>query len=108
MKPSSKRMWIACVAVLISCTMMKADPPVPGAIFTTDSTCTGVNINIYDTKGDVYIDGGPAHPGAAGLPDGSYCVQVTDPRGQTVLGKSDPAAVTVVDGEFVQCYQLKS
>jgi hypothetical protein len=35
-------------------------------------------------------------------------VQVTDPSGQTVLGLSDPGAVTVVDGEFVQCYQLTS
>ena len=83
-------------------------PPLPGAIFTTDSTCTAVNQNIFDNKEDVYVDGGPAHPGAAGLPDGSYCVQVTDPSGQTVLGKSDPGAVTVVDGEFVQCYQLSS
>ena len=83
-------------------------PPFPGAIFTTDSTCTDVNQNIYDVKEDVYIDGGPAHPGAAGLPDGSYCVQVTDPSGATVLGRSDPGAVTVVDGEFVQCYQLTS
>src|SRR5207244_9277825 len=67
-----------------------------------------VNLNIFDDKEDVYIDGGPAHPGAAGLPDGSYCVQVTDPSGQSVLGMSDPGAVTVADGEFVQCYQLTS
>lgn len=80
--------------------------PMPGAIFTTDSTCTEVNVNIYDHKGDVYIDGGPDHPGSAGLPDGDYCVQVTDPSGQTVLGMSAPGAVTVVGGEFVQCYQL--
>ena len=85
---------------------LRAAPPMPGAIFTTDSTCTEVNMNIYDHKADVYIDGGPAHIGAAGLPDGSYCVQVTDPSGQTVLGLSDPAAVTVVGGEFVECYQL--
>ncbi len=63
---------------------------------------------MFDNKEDVHVDGGPAHPGAAGLPDGSYCVQVTDPSGATVLGKSDPGAVTVVDGEFVQCYQLTS
>ena len=88
---------------------LRADPQqLTGAIFTTDSTCTDVNVNIYDNKEDVYIDGGPSHPGSAGLPDGSYCVQVTDPSGQTVLGKSDPAAVTVVGGEFVQCYQLTS
>src|SRR5215471_3421998 len=108
MKPNKKCIWIAFVAVLAFCTTLRAAPPLPGAIFTTDSSCTEVNQNIYDNKADVYIDGGPAHPGAAGLPDGSYCVQVTDPSGQTVLGVSDPAAVTVVNGEFVQCYQLTS
>jgi hypothetical protein len=86
---------------------LRADPPLPGAIFTTDSTCTAVNQNAFDDKDDVFIDGGPAHPGAAGLPNGSYCVQVTDPSG-IVLGMSDPGAVTVVDGEFVQCYQLSA
>src|SRR4051812_29636881 len=60
---------------------------VTGAIFTTDSTCTGVNVNIFTDKGDVYIDGGPSHVGAAGLPPGSYYVQVTEPDG-TVLGSS--------------------
>jgi hypothetical protein len=108
MKLNKKCIWVAFVAVLAFCTTLRADPPLPGAIFTTDSTCTAVNQNIFDNKEDVYIDGGPAHPGAAGLPDGSYCVQVTDPSGQTVLGLSDPGAVTVVDGEFVQCYQLTS
>jgi len=103
-----KCIWIAFIAVLAFCSNLRADPPLPGAIFTTDSTCTEVNQNIFDNKEDVYVDGGPAHPGAAGLPDGSYCVQVTDPSGATVLGKSDPGAVTVVDGEFVQCYQLTS
>src|SRR5215471_8516216 len=108
MKSNRKCIWIAFVAVLAFCSTLRADPPLPGAIFTTDSSCTEVNQNIYDNKADVYIDGGPAHPGAAGLPDGSYCVQVTDPSGQTVLGISDPAAVTVANGEFVQCYQLTS
>ena len=108
MKANKKCIWIAFIAVLAFCSNLRADPPLPGAIFTTDSTCTEVNQNIFDNKEDVYVDGGPAHPGAAGLPDGSYCVQVTDPSGATVLGKSDPGAVTVVDGEFVQCYQLTS
>ena len=108
MKANKKCIWIAFIAVLAFCSNLRAAPPLPGAIFTTDSTCTEVNQNIFDNKEDVYVDGGPAHPGAAGLPDGSYCVQVTDPSGATVLGKSDPGAVTVVDGEFVQCYQLTS
>ncbi|MBA3650140.1 MAG: hypothetical protein H0W66_01335 [Chthoniobacterales bacterium] len=34
--------------------------PLPGAIFTTDITCSGVNLNIYGAKADVYLDGGPA------------------------------------------------
>jgi hypothetical protein len=111
MKPTSHILTSVAVMVaglFLAPNAVRADPPLPGAIFTTDSTCTDVNQNIYDNKEDVYIDGGPAHPGAAGLPDGTYCVQVTDPSGQTVLGKSDPGAVTVVGGQFVQCYQLTS
>jgi len=90
-----------------------ADPPLPGAIFTTDSTCTGVNLNIYANKDDVYLDGGPAHPVAAGLPDGYYYVQVTEPGpGGPVLGTSIGSAnetpVHVTAGEFDQCYQLSA
>lgn len=81
--------------------------PVAGAIFTTNSDCSGVNLNIYGDKGDVYLDGGPAHPGAAGLPDGFYCVQVTEPDG-TVLGRSAEGAVHVTNGEFDSCYQLSA
>jgi len=55
---------------------------------------------------DVYLDGGPHHGGNAGLPDGSYYVQVTNPNGSDVLGKSVTAAATVSGGEFVQCYKL--
>src|SRR5215211_1234401 len=111
---SSKCIWTAFIAVMVAGPFFAPnalpvdDPSISGAIFSTDSTCTEVNVNIYEFKDDVYIDGGPRHPGAAGLPDGSYCVQVTDPSGETVLGRSDPGAVTVVDGEFVQCYQLTS
>jgi hypothetical protein len=79
--------------------------PLSGAIFSTNVGCTGVNINIFQNKSDVYLDGGPAHGGAAGLPDGYYCAQVTEPNG-TVLGKSAPDAVHVTNGKFDQCYQL--
>ena len=82
--------------------------PLPGAIFTTDSTYSGVNLNIYTNKGDVYIDGGPAHPGAASLPDGSYYVQVTSPMG-TLLGSSgNTAPFVIVGGEPQACYQLSA
>src|SRR3954452_15535989 len=85
---------------------------VTGAIFTTDSTCTGVNVNIFTDKGAVYIDGGPSHVGAAGLPPGSYYVQVTEPNG-TVLGTSVGAGnptpfVVTANGEPAGCYQLSA
>jgi hypothetical protein len=84
---------------------------VTGAIFTTDSTCSGVDLNIYGNKDDVYLNGGPAHPGAAGLPDGDYYVQVTEPDGTllgTSVGSTDETPVHVTNGEFDQCYQLSS
>src|SRR5947199_6084464 len=99
---------IACIAVMAMLFVpIGMSAPVSGAIFTTSSTCTGVNLNIYASKDDVYLDGGPAHPGAAGLPDGSYYVQVTEPGG-TVLGKSLTPVVTVSGGEFASCYQLSA
>src|SRR5712692_12100367 len=59
-----------------------------GAIFTTNLDGTIVNQNIYPSKDAVYLDGGPP-PGApqtaAGLPDGIYVFQVTDPSGKTLL-----------------------
>src|ERR1044072_3654525 len=84
--------------------------PLPGAIFTTDATCAGVDLNIYANKTDVYIDGGPAHVGSAGLPAGEYYVQVTEPNGDllgTSVGTTDETPVVVnANGEFVQCYKL--
>ena len=91
-----------------------AAPPLPGAIFTTDSTCTGVDLNIYTAKSDVYLDGGPAHAGAAGLPDGDYYIRVTEPNG-TPLGNppldgggNAVAQAHVTNGEFDACYQLEA
>jgi len=99
--------FLAIAAIFLAPTVLAA-PPLPGAVFTTDSTCSGVDLNIYATKDDVYINGGPAHPGAAGLAPGSYCVQVTSPDG-TVLGVSAPGAVSVDgNGDFAACYQLSA
>jgi hypothetical protein len=67
--------------------------PLSGAIFTTLPDGTEVNFNIYASKDDVYLDGGPgvgAPQGAAGLPDGTYVFEVTDPSGKTLLS-TDPA-----------------
>mgnify|MGYP003288354868 CR=1 FL=1 len=81
-----------------------------GAIFTTDVNCNGTDLNIYASKNDVYLDGGPHHTGAAGLPQGEYYVQVTEPDGTllgTSLGTNDETPVVVnAAGEFVICYKL--
>lgn len=85
--------------------------PNTGAIFTTDSSCNGTNINIFTSKSDVYVDGGPAHAGAAGLPDGFYYIQVTEPGGAllgTSVGSATPTPLHVTNGEFDQCYQLEA
>ena len=101
---------MALLAVAIAVPAFAA-PPLPGAIFTTDGTCTGTNLNIYGGKDAVYLDGGPSHPGAAGLPDGEYYVQVTEPNGTllgTSIGTTDDTPVSVIGGEFVSCYQLSA
>jgi hypothetical protein len=79
--------------------------PLTGAIYTTKGDGSLVNGNVYDSKGDVYLNGGPppnAPCSAAGLPDGEYYFQVTDPSG-TVLLSSDSIAnrkVRVSGGVF--------
>lgn len=100
---------VLLAAVMTSVALMA---PLPGAIFTTDVVCNGTDLNIYANKNDVYLDGGPAHQGAAGLPQGEYYVQVTEPDGTllgTSVGATDETPVVVnAAGEFVQCYQLMS
>ena len=104
---------LALIIVLATCSLcgnIFAAPPLPGAIFTTDSTCSGVDLNIYASKDLVYLNGGPAHPGAASLPDGSYYVRITDPSGSLLLGTSIGSGNDtpfLVSGGVVQgCYQL--
>ena len=77
-----------------------------GAIFTTVADGSAVNANIYESKCAVYLDGGPgphAPAKAAGLPDGNYYFQVTDPSGQQLLS-TDPVSnrsFTVMNGVIV-------
>jgi hypothetical protein len=83
------RCLLACVLLLGATASAYAQ--LPGAIFTTLSDGTRVNANIYSAKcgvSGVWLDGGPgpnAPQGAAGLPDGDYYFQVTDPSGKTLL-----------------------
>src|SRR5512134_966486 len=105
---NTKRWILGALVVALAVGVAVAAAPLPGAIFTTD-VGGSVNINIYDSKEAVYLNGGPAHPGAAGLPDGYYYVQVTTPDGDllgTSVGCTTETPVHVTDGEFDEVYQL--
>jgi hypothetical protein len=89
--PSLGRSILAIVLAGLWLVPLKAHAP-SGAIFTTLPDGSEVNYNIYASKDDVYLDGGPgigAPATAAGLDDGSYVFQVTDPSGKTLLS-TDP------------------
>jgi hypothetical protein len=81
--------------------------PLAGAIFTTTPDGAIVNENVhYDRKIEVYLDGGPgpnAPQTAAGLPDGDYVFQVTDPPGKVLLSQdaSRCRVIRVADGVIV-------
>lgn len=85
---------IAPMAVLGMALSASAAPGgnLSGAIFTTDVTGAPVNLNHYQSKQDVYLNGGPginAPVGAAGLPAGTYSFQVTNPNGKVLLSEDD-------------------
>src|SRR5438067_11997062 len=99
-----KRLFLAAAACLGLVCTAPVWGQVNGAIFTTTSTGTTVNGNIYNNKSDVYLTGGPQNNHDPGLsPDGDYYFQVTDPGGATLLS-SDPIAcreVHVTGGRIV-------
>jgi hypothetical protein len=117
---SSNRSWCARLFAAIALTLavsaipLFAAAPLPGAIFTTNAACNGTDLNIYASKLDVFVNGGPAHPGAASLPAGTYFMRVTEPNGALLGnpprdGSNNPiATVTVGAGGFVQCYNLSA
>lgn len=104
--------FLASFTLTLAAMPLFAAAPLPGAIFTTDGACHGTDLNIYGSKADVFVDGGPAHAGAAGLPAGTYFMRVTEPNGALLgnpplNGSSQPIPmVTVANGDFVQCYNL--
>lgn len=84
-----KKVSAAAAAVFISVAASYLSAHAPsGAIFTTVADGSEVNFNHYPSKESVYLDGGPG-PGApataAGLDDGIYVFQVTEPSGKVLL-----------------------
>src|ERR1051326_7785764 len=73
-----------------------------GSIFTTFADGATVNGNIYPSKAAVYLNGGPQNTNSAGLPDGTYYFQVTNPNGNILLSTDDVTCrqVVVLGGIF--------
>lgn len=88
----------AALTMSVATALPAAADAASGAIFTTVEDGSEVNFNIYPTKESVYLDGGPG-PGApqhaAGLDDGRYVFQVTDPSGKDLLST-----------DFARCRQV--
>jgi hypothetical protein len=86
-------MTAATLAFLALALPVAAGAAPSGAIFTTLADGSEVNFNQFPNKSAVYLDGGPG-PGApaeaAGLDDGTYVFQVTNPNGKALLS-TDPA-----------------
>ena len=85
MNKSSRAALTVLAMSVVAVVQPRAHAP-SGAIFTTLPDGSEVNYNIYAAKEDVYLDGGPgvgAPQDAAGLDDGRYVFQVTDPSGKT-------------------------
>jgi hypothetical protein len=77
------------LGAIFACALASVNAHAPsGAIFTTLPDGSEVNYNIYASKLDVYLDGGPGKQApidAAGLDEGDYVFQVTDPSGKVLL-----------------------
>ena len=80
-----------------------AQAAISGSVQTTFSTGTTVNGNLYPSKDQVYLTGGPQNTHSSGLsPDGLYYFEVTDPSTATLLS-TDPVQcrVVIVTGGFM-------
>jgi hypothetical protein len=92
--------WPVVLGLGLACCLLfvgTASANVSGAIFTTTSTGTKVNGNLYAHKTDVYLNGGPQNTNDPGLvPDGTYYFQVTDPSGSVLLSADDISCRQVV------------
>jgi hypothetical protein len=98
----ANKLAVAILVLAVVALPLQASAPT-GAIFTTLSDGSEVNLNLFPSKQAVYLDGGPgigAPATAAGLDDGTYVFQVTDPPGKTLLSTDQARCrqFTVVGG----------
>jgi hypothetical protein len=105
--PSFAKIILLCCFTILA--MSSAFAAVNGAIYTTNSTGTKVNGNLYPAKTAVYLNGGPQNTSDPGLTPGSgstpayYYFQVTDPSGAVLLSADDISCreVEVQNGRIV-------
>lgn len=95
---------LSAFAFTLLVTASVATAQVPGAVYTTD--VAGVAKDSFPKGPDVWLAGGPsalAGCAGAGLADGLYYFQVTDPSGSTLLSgdRLPDRVVRVVGGVFV-------
>lgn len=77
------------LAVILVMSFFAAQAFGGNALYTTTKAGTTVNGNIYAQASDVYISGGPQNNASAGLANGTYYFQVTDPSGATLLSSDN-------------------
>ena len=81
-----KLLWGLAAAIAVGA--MPTSTSRASALFTSDSSGNTVDGNIYCSKDEVYLNGGPNNneDAATTWPAGDYCVYVTDPSDTPVLG----------------------
>ena len=81
--------WTALFMLSIALQYVAAAAPqgalaISGAIYTSNFDGTDVNENLYDSKADVYLTGGPCQ-GGSHLDEGDYYFQVSNPNAGDLL-----------------------
>ncbi len=106
---ASRLATLCALALIVAAAAMRPGIARAGQPFTTTCAGTDVNKNLYTDKTEVYMGGGPQSPACtntgAGLSDGDYYFQVTDPSGATLLS-TDPlkCRVVTVSGGVITAY----
>jgi fimbrial isopeptide formation D2 family protein len=71
-----------------------------GAVFTSNFDGTGIDLNIYDSKGSVYLTGGPCQ-GGSHLEDGTYYYEVSSPNGVLLSNDAISERLITISGGFI-------
>jgi hypothetical protein len=77
-------------SILLSASLaIPAAAQISGAIYTSTASGAVVNQNYFNSKPEVFLNGGPQNAHGPGLPDGIYYYEVTDPSTNNLLSGDD-------------------